>query len=241
MPTSSTPSDRFEARDLAILRHAAEYGVVLTAVLAKLFFKGKQAGHVVRKLADAGFLEMFSRALPGSITYARLSKRGCLRIGVSEKLSQLLSGHALNQAIAIVCYCVLGTYRRRRLTPMEMKELFGPDCPHANITHVLLSPEELSQYAVMRVVYCGHTLSETKKQLLRLIEESSGNKTLREAMAGVSSYGFLCLCPTQAQQKALAEALAKTEALCDALVRVEVGPGVEELAGYLKGLKEERS
>lgn len=236
MPTS-VPADRFEARDLAILRHAADYGVILNATVSRLFFSGKEPGHVIRKIADGGDLEIFPRALPGSLSYARLTKSGCVRISVSEKLSRPLSGHALSQALALACYCVLGRFRRHRLKAAEMESLFGEAAPHASIAHVVVSKPELPHMAVLRVVSVGGSLPETKKQLGKLIEAASENPALRDAMRGNGSYGFLLLCPTESTKAALWEAIKKTDLHARSLVLVEVGPGVEELPAYLKALK----
>lgn len=237
MPNSIAPADKFEARDLAILRHAADDGVILNATVSKLFFSGREPGHVIRKIADGGDLEVFPRALPGSLSYARLTKSGCIRISVSERLARPLSGHALGQAISIACYSVLGKYRRVRLTAAEMQSLFGDKAPHANIAHVLLSKSELSHLAVMRVVFAQGAIQEIKKQLGKLIESANENPVLLDAMKGKGSYGFLLLCPTETKRAALLEALNKTDLLSRALVLVDVGPGVEELPAYLKALK----
>lgn len=236
MPPTFSSQD-YERRDLAILRHAAEYDVVLNAVVSVLFFCGKQAGHVIRRLCDLGNAELFARSLPGSISYARLTKSGCARIGISEKNARPLSGHALSQAIAVLVYCVLGTHRRVRLTPSDMKNLLAREVPHANITHVLISKEELGHYAVLRVVFAGGSIQETKKQLGKLIESSQANAALRDAMAGKASYGFLLLCQTQTRKVALETAISKTDLGEQTLLVFDVGPGVDELPAYLKSLK----
>lgn len=230
-------SQNYEKRDLAILRHAAEYGVVLNAAVSALLFRGKQAGHVVRRLCDLGDLELFARALPGSVTYARLTKSGCARLAISDKNARPLSGHALSQAIAVLVYCVLGTYRRLRLTPTDMKNLLGSEAPHANITHVLISKEELGHFAVPRVVFAGGSIQEIKKQLVKLIDNSKENSTLRDAMADTPSFGYLLLCPNASRKAALETAISKTDLAEQALLVFGVGPGVDELPAYLKSLK----
>lgn len=230
-------NDKFEERDLAILRHAKDYGLVLHAVISRLYFSGKQSGHIVRRLGDDGYLELFQRALPGSITYARLNKSGCARLGVSEKYARPVSGHLLSQSVSLVVYCKLGPFRRVRIRHEELKRLFGEGAPHANVPHVLLSKEELSHHAVLRVVFAGGSLLETKKQLRRLIDESLANTTLAEAMRPAASYGFLLLSPTVTHKVALEKALAKSRLLDEALLVLDVGPGVEELPAFLKSLK----
>src|SRR4051812_3081868 len=47
-----SPSERFAKRDSAILRHIALYGVGLSAVVSRLFFGGKQSGHVLKRFAS---------------------------------------------------------------------------------------------------------------------------------------------------------------------------------------------
>lgn len=236
MPPKFSSQD-YERRDLAILRHAAEYEVVLNAVVSVLFFCGKQAGHVIRRLCDLGDVELFARSLPGSISYARLTKSGCARIGISDKNARPLSGHALTQAIAVLVYCVLGTYRRVRLTPSDMKNLLGSEAPHANITHVLVSKEEFGHFAVLRVVFAGGSIQETKKQIAKLIDNSQTNAALRDAMSGTPSYGFLLLCSTETRKAAVEAAFVKTDLGEQALLVFGVGPGVDELPAYLKSLK----
>lgn len=231
---SSTAADNYERRDLAILRHVALYGVMLNAPIARLFFAGKQAGQITRRLADEGFLELFPRALPGGITYARLTKSGCVKVGVSEKLSRPLSGHALSQAIAIVCYATLGLHLRHRLLHVELKRLYGAHAPPPNVPHMLLSEAELGRHAVLRVHFATGTALETMKLLKRHIEDSERNAGLADAIGPNGSYGFLLLAPTEAGTKALLLAIERQELSDRALISVEFAPGVEGLAPFLR-------
>lgn len=234
---SSTAADNYERRDLAILRHVALYGVMLNASIAKLFFADKQAGQITRRLADEGFLELYPRALPGGITYARLTKSGCVKVGVSEKLSRPLSGHALSQAIAIVCYCTLGLHRRHRLLHAELKRLYGEHAPPPNVPHVLVPDAELGRQAVLRVHFATGTVLETMKQLKRHIDDSEHNAGLADAIGPKGSYGFLLLAPTEAGKNALLQAIERQELRDRAFIAAEFAPGAEGLAAFLRGVK----
>jgi hypothetical protein len=234
----TTLTDKFERRDFAILRHTADYGVALNAVLSRLFFAGKQCGQIVRRLADDGDLELFPRALPGGISYARLTKSGCARIGVSEKLSRPLSGHALSQAISIACYCGLASRRRYRLRHVDLKALYGDKlAPPANVPHVLVSSAELGQLATLRVHFATGTAHETMKQLKRRIEDAEKNPAFKDALGPDGSYGFLLLSPTEAGKRALEQALARSALHEETLVVAEMAPGAEQLAAFLRSLK----
>lgn len=234
---SSSAADSYERRDCLILRHAAQYGIALNAVLSARYFSGKQSGQITRRLADEGFLELFPRALPGGITYARLTKSGCVKVGVSEKLARPLSGHALSQAIALACYSTLGAHRRHRLLHAELKRLYGDHVPPANVPHVLLSDAELGRHAVLRVHFATGTALETMKQLKRHIEDSEHNASLIDAIGPNGSYGFLLLAPTEAGRNALLQAIERQDIQRRALISVEFAPGVDGLAPFLRGKK----
>lgn len=238
MSSSTTMTDKYERRDFAILRHTADFGVALNAIVSRLFFAGKQCGQIVRRLADEGDLELFPRALPGGISYARLTKSGCARIGVSEKLSRPLSGHALSQAIAIACCCGLGAYRRYRLRHVELKALFGDKlAPPPNVPHVLISSAELGRLAILRVHFATGTTHETMKQVKRRVEEAANNPAFQGALGPQGSYGFLLLSPTDAGKRALEQAVARSELCQDTLVVTEAAPGAEQLASFLRSMK----
>jgi len=236
-PHTSLP-DKFERRDFAVLRHTADYGVALNAILSRLFFSEKQCGQIVRRLADEGDLELFPRALPGGISYARLTKSGCARIGVSEKLSRPLSGHALSQAIAIACYCGLAAHRRYRLRHGELKALYGDKlAPPANVPHVLVSAAELGRLATLRVHFATGTAHETMKQLKRRVEEAEKNPAFQDALGPAGSYGFLLLSPTEAGKRALEQAISRSGLDQEMLAIAEAAPGAEQLAAFLRSLK----
>ena len=233
----SFSADNYERRDQAILRHTALYGVMLNAVISKRFFAGKQAGQITRRLADDGFLELSPRSLPGGITHGRLTKSGCVKIGVSEKLSRPLSGHALSQAIALACYSTLGAYRRHRLLHTELKRLYGEHAPPPNVPHVLIAEAELERHAVLRVHFATGTALETMKQLNRHIEQSEQNAGFTDAIGPHGCYGFLLLTPTEAGKNALLHSIERQELRDRALIAVEVSPGAEGLAPFLRAKK----
>ncbi len=184
-----------------------------------------------------GLLELLVRALIGGITHGRLTKSGCVKIGVSEKLSRPLSGHALSQAIAVLCYCTLGLHRRHRLLHAELKRLYGHHAPPPNVPHVLVSDAELGRYAVLRVHFATGTAMETLKQLKRHIEDSEQNVGLTDAIGPHGSYGFLLLTPTEAGKNALLQAIERQELRDRALISVEFSPGAEGLAPFLRQQK----
>lgn len=231
------PLDDYERRDRLILRHVALYGVLLNAAVSKLFFSGKQAGQIIRRLADEGLLELFARSLPGGITYAKLTKSGCIRIGAAEKRSRPLSGHALQQAIAILCYCILGSHRRHRLTHAEMKRLYGERAPAANIPHVLLSPAEFGRHIVLRVHFAAGTALDTIKQVKRHLDDIQRNPTLADASGPDGSYGFLLLAPTEASSQSLLQAVERHALREQTIISVAVAPNVDGLAAYLRAMK----
>lgn len=43
------------------------------ASLSEFVFEGKQAGHVLKRLADRGLVTLHERTIPAGITYVRLS------------------------------------------------------------------------------------------------------------------------------------------------------------------------
>lgn len=235
-PSASGP-DRYQQRDLLILKFTAAYGVVLNAAVSRLFFHGKQAGHVIRRLADEGYLQLFPRTLPGGVTYGGLTRTGCARIGVSEKLSRPWSGYALNQALALVCYCTLGPFRRHRLKHADLKGLLADRAPPPNAPHVLLPEAELGRHAMLRVHFAAGTVHETKKQLRRRIDEAERNPALTASLGPDGSYGFLLLAPTETGKRSLDQAIQRSGLRNSSLIVVEASPGAEELAAFLRRAK----
>ena len=123
---TGNPIAAYARRDTAILHHVGLYGVGLTTTVGELFFKPTgNGGHVLKRLAEEGFLELFQRALPGGISYCRLSSRGCAAVQAPKERSEPLGPSALDQAIAISYWCCLaGPARRYRVESKEVRELW---------------------------------------------------------------------------------------------------------------------
>jgi len=108
MPPSA--SARFANRDKAVLRHVSLYGLGLPAVVSRVFFGGKQAGHVLTRFAtDSGPLVGYPRSLPGGLSYYRLSTKGVSLLSVSKDKAEPLGESALDMAIGIVFFLLHGT------------------------------------------------------------------------------------------------------------------------------------
>lgn len=233
----SASSNDYKHRDLAILRHIADARIGMLPLLGELYFfaQGGNGGHVVKRLAADGLVELMPRAIPGGISYCRLTLRGAARIDAPKTRAGVLNTAALNSAIAIAYWAYLaGSARRYRLESREVGRLLGGAGPRQNVPHVIT--DEVGHPAIMRV-YLAHGATPNSLAKLRgTIDEALAEPKLRPWIKD-RDYGFAALAPTQEACQSLETAIDRAQLRERALVIVGLGPSPETLASTLRRRK----
>jgi hypothetical protein len=225
----------YRLRDEALLRHLANYGVLLNAVASELFFSGKPCNHIVRKLTESQAIVSYLRTIPGGISYARLSAASCRRLGLPESHAMEIRGTVLDSSIALVCYCCLATHRRYRLQRDDLISLCGKkDAPLQNTFHILTSPEELGRVCLMRVLVTTGSQGQTLKQLKKYAAAAYAHPALAAWLGPAGDYGFCVLAPTPQAKVALDAAIKRSGLRESLLIEVGWGPNAASLASYLR-------
>lgn len=216
-------ASQYEERDMAILRHIDRYGLGLMACISKIFMKGQgHAGHIIRRLAAANLVRIEKRALPGNHSYALLTSQGYKRLGKEKKYSPL-TANALDNALAVLYWCVLesATVRRYRLSPRQIEALFPAGGCAPNVTHVLT--EEFGLPVMLRVYNATASKSSSiAKNVVTFFEESRRDQRVATSLLH-KDLGLLVLLPTSERCTQIKRLLSKEPTLSD--VRLVLGVG----------------
>jgi hypothetical protein len=235
MPPS--PSARFAARDMSVLRHVALYGIGLPAIVSRLFFSGKQSGHVLNRFSEAsGPLIRYPRSLPSGLSYYRLSQKGVGLLSVSKDKAEPLGATALDLQIGIAFFCCLGSSRRHRVERRDLLPIFGErDAPQGNVAHIL-SDESGHGSVIYRVYQAQGGAAQAIQKTREHIQSAQAAPTLRLWLES-GLYGMAILAPTSDKAKHLADQVRRRdlENLCPILIGV--GPTAATLALELRGLR----
>lgn len=234
----TTPSDKYAARDGAILGHTSLYGLALYPTLSELFCDGKSPGNAVRKLELAGWLKSHQRALPGRLSYVRLTPAGCAKVCVPKERARPLGASAIDVAVACEFFCCLSDARRHKLEPLELRRFFGKDTPPANVAHLVA--EDLGYPAVLRVFHAVSDLGRVQKALRDIDDQLLRNKTLRR-WADAGDYGLVVLCPTLQKCQAVTVTLERSTLAGRLRTVVQLGPTAATLAQALRDRGKEQS
>ncbi len=227
----------YAARDLAILWFALRYGIALNCTVSAAIFEGLECGHVLRKLSDRGWLERYSGALPGGLSYFRLTPKGGQQIGVDVK-PKSLGAVALNGAIATSAFCVVdGGGVRQRILPNELAAVSG--ALPGNVPHVVTT--ELGEPAVLRVQFAasGKT-KEVRKKAAAFVTKSRSDVRLAPQIA-TAQLGVAILGHTPERVAELANAFAVDDRFSGVPTVVGLGPVSATLASCLRNLRVSRA
>lgn len=230
MPPS--PSTRFAKRDRAILEHVSLYGIGLPAVVSRLFFGGKQSGHVLKRFSgESGPLESFPRALPGGLSYVRLSVRGASELSAPKDRAEPLGAASLDQAIGIAFFCCLGDNRRYRIDRKELLPIFGNETPPGNVVHIL--SVESGAEVIYRIYQAQGSIPHTIQRLREHIAQATLTPAIKPFLE-TGLYGMAVLSPTSEKLRPLTEAIRRHEIERQAPLLLGVGPTAATLAAELR-------
>lgn len=223
---------RLTRRDTALISHIGLYGLSIHASLSELFFEGKQAGHVLKRLADGGLVTLHERTIPGGITYARLTATGCTVAGVPKTRSRPL-GPGLDLAIAILYFSTLDGHRRYRVEHSDMFPFFGEDAtPMQNIAHI--ASDELSTPCIFRVYHATGATSEIVHRLRTVIAKIEENSKIRAWML-TRHYGLAVLGQFRPKVEILRQATDRSGLSHQLPIVFGLGPTAETLNKSLRG------
>jgi len=233
-PPPRRKAAEYRERDLAVLRNAYRYGIVMNATVSAAILAGKEAGHVLRRFGDRNWLSMHSAAIPGGVSYGTLTAQGGKEIGVQLK-PKPLGAVALDTALAVAYYCTVagGTVRRYRLLGAEVRKIAA--ALPVNVPHVVT--EELAEPVVLRVQQAATgKMSAVRTKALSTLEklaaETSCASLIRSRLLGLVVLGHT---PERVNQ--LQKAVNSDSLLSDYRVVVGLGPTAETLAKCLRAGK----
>lgn len=141
-------------RDLAVLRHVGCFYLSLVPVLSRLYFGGKECGHILKKLEERQLLRVFSRknrertgraGFVGGVSFVTLTGKGARLVGLPEERGGAFGNSSLHRSLATVFFCHADTQAIRfRLEPEDLHRLFGEGAPadkEANLVPHVISEE----------------------------------------------------------------------------------------------------
>lgn len=222
----------YAGRDRAILRFVRRLQAVVAAAVSARFLEGKQAGHVLQRLAAKGWVSLESAAIPGGVSYVTLTSQGGKEIGVALK-PKPMSGGRLDTALAVGGYCFLEEntgWRRRRLLPEELHQLAAGFA--ANMPHVVTS--EFGEPVVLRAQLAANgkpkaVLTKAAETFDKISEDPSGR-----AWTNTLQYGVVLLGHTPERVAQLQAAADGDGRFSDKRLVVGLGPTSETLASVLR-------
>lgn len=233
MTSSPTPSPQaYAERDIAILRMVGTYHVAVTDAVSQVIGGGSNLGHVVRRLADDGLLQLFSRKLPGGVSYVQLSERGAERIGVPKHRARPLGSSALDSPLALMTWCCLSSARRYRIAVSEAKEVI-PDLSISKNQAYCVSTEA-GKHVLSRVRLVQGGSREVIQSLTNEISDASG--CLRDAFAS-RQFQHVLLVDSEAQRKSLDAGVIRSGLRDLSCVRVELAATSRTVAQYIRAFK----
>lgn len=230
---SATSPDVYRERDEAILRFIGTYGIGLIEAINRVIGQGKQLGHVVRRLADEGFLQLHARALEGGVSYCRLTEVGAARVRMpKDRASTALGVQALDKAIAVTTWCCLTDERRYKVERNEIDELFPGTRQPTNQVHCVA--RDNSWPTVYRVQLVQGSHEQVIKALHRDIHSSPDS--VRAAIES-QHFAFALLVDSEAKKKSLESAIGRSGLRDKAVVKSDVSATAKTIAAYLRRLR----
>jgi hypothetical protein len=228
----SHPPEAYQQRDAAILRHVAAYRLALIESVSQVIGIGANLGHIVRRLADDGLLELFSRKLPGGVSYAQLTERGAQRIGVPRHRAIPLGNAALDPALAVLTWSCLSSSRRYRIEAEEAAELL----PGLEVSknHAYCVSEEDGRATLSRVIPVHGGNREVVQTLEQNVAKVTGEV---ERALHAKQFQFVFLTDTEQKAKSLAAAIERSRVLAADSVRVATAATSPTIATYLREFK----
>lgn len=232
MSPANRTSDEYRQRDQALERLAASYGIGINEAASRVLFGGKPCGHIIRRLADEGAIELRSRAFEGGVSYFQPTERTCIRLGFPKDRASPLSGQALDKALAVLVWCVLSDDRRYRLERSQVKELLGDATILPGPVHCVGEEDGIARIYRMQLVQGGSR--EVIQSVHRELSKAGGS--LKVAIE-TRRYGFALLVDSEAKAKSLSAAVERSGIHDECLVRVGLSATPKTLAQYLRAFR----
>ncbi len=229
----SQSPDAYRERDEAILRFVGTYGIGLIEAINRVIGQGKQLGHVVRRLADEGLLQLHARALEGGVSYCRLTEPGAARVRMpKDRASNTIGAQALDKAIAVATWCCLTDERRYKVERGEIDELFPDTQQPTNQVHCVAKIRDSS------IVYRIQLVQGSHEPVIKAIQRDmdSASPSVRTAIES-QCFGFALLVDFEAKKKSLESAITRSGLRDYAAVRVDQSATAKTIAAFLRRLR----
>jgi len=121
-----------EERDIAILKHIADYRVSMPTVVKKLFFDGQRSAYspVMDRLRNTEKVVQSHRVLRGGRSYHQLSRKGASLLGLPESYARPLGRKSVIQHLSILSFCAMGSRPRTYIKdPNDLSNFFAGAVP----------------------------------------------------------------------------------------------------------------
>jgi hypothetical protein len=224
-------------RDEKIIKHIGRYGLSIRAVIEDRFFDGATSDHVINRLTKEKKISS-EGGIPGGLCYYHLTISEARSRGVPDHRARRKKSSALRQALQVLWFCCMCDKKRNRIERRQLGAAFGtgkgtgkPHCAEIDgersVVYRLYTPGPNSRDDyLLKVLRADYEAALEMPSLKEWIESSA--------------FGFAVLVETPERQEKL-QRLFRKAGPKKIVVKVEVVPGLSNLAVALKRRLEERS
>lgn len=234
-PGRRRTADEYADRDRAMLCAILRYQVLVGAMASAQFLNGKEAGHVLRRFAAKGWLELETAAIPGGVTYATLTAAGGREIGVTHRVRPM-SAARLDAALAVGGFCLLDAdcpTGRVRLTAQEINRIdagLAANVPHVLTDEFVGDDEDNPSAVLLRVVVAATGKPKVVcEKVAEVFRKAVANPKCRPFVTS-GDLGIAILGHTPQRVAQLKDAIGRDKRFAGERVFVGLGPTSESLA-----------
>ena len=223
----STAVSKYAERDRLLKEFAGRYRVLINRFVEPLFFGGKTAGHITKRLVEDGTLTLHSRAIPGAMSFCTLSQKSVAELGLPKERANI-TPQGLDMAVGTLFWTKAGEKKRIRLEASEVQQVTGV-MPPANVCYCASGKGDHGPDAVLWRVYQTSTgFEKTAETLMRHVEAAKETpETARLIVDGV--LGFLVLADAPGKAKTLSNRFFQKRFHKEIRLLVAVGPTASTL------------
>lgn len=227
-----TASD-YRKRDEAIVKHMGRYQVTTKQIISKLFYDGKECGHVLKRMEQDGLIQQVAKGASGGFTYAMITPKGAAKAAVPKERGTHTQ-QSIDKNLGLVFACTLASdSRRHRLENSEVNQLLAAKgLIPPNVDFIAA---EASEFAAVYRVYWAENLRSALSGLSELKSTFDKTPVIKQAIAdGVFGVAVCCRTPDLLNRLQSDLNSARNPLSKDCHWFTALAPGVGELADAMK-------
>lgn len=207
-------------RDDRILDHIGLYRLSIRPIIERLFFGGKNSGNVIQRLLEQKRIQT-REGLPRRMRYYQLSANEATNRGIPVYRTQPFGSQALNQHLAALWFCNMGSQPRHLLEKQDLEKRFPEDLPPGTYC-IERSPDGHRLYRI-RTGSSDADDTSLVRWLRHEIAASSKSEALSQPMT-TRQFGFGLLVDTTTRVTALQQTIEESGLAEDAFIFIEFAP-----------------